>query len=66
MSEVKYDGWCIKAFGKILPWSFHSKRTEVVTWWDEAIYPHFKWENFRKRATHTIVKVRIVEVSDGQ
>jgi len=67
MSKVKYDGWCTKAFGKILPWSFHTTRTGVIEWWDDAIYPPlvpllFKWNRFRKRGTHKIVKVRIVEV----
>ena len=61
---MKYDGWCLKAFGKILPWSFYTKRTDVVKWWDEAIHPSFKWERFRKRGTHKIVKVYIFEVKE--
>jgi len=70
MSKAKYDGWCMKAFGEILPWSFHSTRTGVVKWWEEWSLsiddPSLKWENFRKRGTYKIIKVRIVEVSDEQ
>jgi len=63
----KYDGWAIKTNwnGEIIPWSFQRKRTEVVEWWNEwslATDNTFKWKNFRKRGTHKIVKVKIVEV----
>jgi len=68
MSKVKYDGWCMKAFERILPGSFHSTRTGVVKWWGDWSLSiddsSLKWKNYRKRGTYKIVKVRIVEVNE--
>ena len=65
---VEYDGWCMKAFGEILPWSFHKTRTEVAKWWESWSLvtgdSSLQWKNFRKRGTYKMVKVRIVEVKD--
>jgi len=61
-----YDGWAMKSFGHIMPWSCQVTRKDVVKWFesnnDLQKYPQFKWRNFRKRGTHKIVKVRIIEV----
>ena len=61
-----YDGWAMKSFGRIMSWSCQATRREVIKWFesnnDLQKYPQFKWKNFRRRGTHKIVKVRIIEV----
>lgn len=69
MIKIKHDGWALKTtWDGIMPWSFQRTRTEVVEWWDSMWdtkkYPTDKWANFRKRGTHTIVKVNVVEVKE--
>ena len=75
MSKVKHDGWCMKYHfpGKhsyILFHSFQLTKTEVIEWWNNRwtlnTVPQYEWKKFRKRGTHTIVKVRIIEVNDEQ
>ena len=70
MSKVKYDGWCMKnTWDGVMPWSFQQTRAEVIKWWhgnwDIKRYPRYSWRNTRRRGTHSLVKVRIVEVENG-
>lgn len=62
-----YDGWCIKTeWDGVRPWTFQAIRTNVVRKWDRGWnlerYPTYAWRNFRKRGTHKIVKVKLLEV----
>ena len=59
----KYDGWCLKANGVPMPYWFRRTRTEGRKDWDamSPSFPHLRLDRLRKRGTHKIVKVRIVE-----
>ena len=69
MSKVKYDGWVLKSYMGKNPWLvpnyFRATRTEVkkrcIKFMGEKMY--------RKRIREgalKVVKVRIIEVNDGQ
>lgn len=59
----KYDGWVLKS-GKYLHIGFlHYTRREVIDHVEKVI-PE-TWKNHRKKGTHKIVKVKLVEVEDG-
>ena len=63
-----YDGWTIKTKRELMAESFHQRRTEVVSWWNNVTAPYgdteyWKWKNFSRRKGHKIVKVRLMEVS---
>ena len=68
MSKVKYDGWAMKNRGYVFPLSCRELKRDVVKWWEEGWdlekFPQFAWKNYRKKGTHKIVKVRIVEVDE--
>ncbi len=63
MSE-KYDGWVIKLQFKrkayFLAWHFREKRTDVIKDFNEITGGG--WEKYRRRGTHKLVKVKLVEV----
>lgn len=61
---AKYDGWVIKVqwSGKpfFLTWHFHEKRTDVVKSFNDG--SGGLWRKYRRRGTHKLVKVKLVEV----
>ena len=65
MSKVKYDGWCMKDQDGIISGSFHRLRKDVVIWWDSRFWTPL-WKNMRGQKKFRLIKVRIVEVNDGQ
>ncbi len=57
----KYDGWTIKSFDRcLLEWFFHETRSEVIKAFEISVGE--SWRKYRRRGTHKLVKVKLVEV----
>ena len=61
---AKYNGWVIKLQFKgkayFLPWHFRETRTEVIKAFNKNTGG--SWRKYKRRGTHQIVKVKLVEV----
>jgi len=67
--QKKYDGWVIKSkYCDILPWTFRYKRVDVIKKWNDNLLRDssscLKWKNIRRRGTHKIIKVKLLEIMD--
>ncbi len=62
--DKKYDGWVIKVqfSGKpyFLPWHFRESRRYVIKAFNKSTGG--SWRKYRRKGTHKIVKVKLVEV----
>ena len=65
MSKVKYDGWCIKyCWTKRLFPPVSRDRSFLISDYEQGTKG--LWRNHRRKGIVKMVRVRIVEVSDGQ
>jgi len=67
MSKVKYDGWCVKWSGdrRAVSYIYFTKKKLINAFNFDGQAPE-RWKSCTKQGLVKAVKVRIVEVNDGQ
>ena len=58
----KYDGWVLKVGQYLRAFTFHEKKTDVVKDFERFCGGEGSWREHRRKGTHKIVKVKLVEV----
>ena len=62
---AKYDGWVIQSLYRQSPdlflWTFAATRKETIELFDKSWGEGF-WKKYRRRGTHEIIKVKLMEV----
>ena len=63
---AKYDGWVIQSLYRqppdLLIWTFARTRKEAIAVFDKS-WGKGLWKKYRRRGTHEVVKVKLVEVA---